>query len=156
VELRVKSDLLHLTDGWDFISCCDKDIEEIGHACLHYIAAADCSYDIDDHNYNNPDPHAGLIGDCTMFAHPQQKMMGKVKKGGATNMPTASIRERAPSALVITSPACVYTHASTLSTPTASSPGSPRQVQCVPYSRHYLRAYSARSMTWGTEIKLQQ
>ncbi len=125
--------------GGDFISCHDDEDKEISHASLHGIAMADCTYNADYHNYGNHDTPShctGWVGDCAMFTHPQQRMMGKVKKGEAMTTPTASIMGHAPSAMMSTSPACAYAycHASTLSTPTATSPGSPRGDQCVPFA----------------------
>ncbi len=55
MELRDKSDLLHPTDGGDFISHCNDNNEEIGSASLLDIVTVDCAYNKDYHNYDNCD-----------------------------------------------------------------------------------------------------
>jgi hypothetical protein len=148
-------------DGGDFISCPDNNNKEIGCASLHDVATAYCAYDADCHDYYNHNAHPNCAfwgGDCAVFSHPQQRMMGKMKKRGAMTMPTASIRGRAQSASMSTSPTRihVYCHASTLSTPTASSPGSPRGDQHFPYARQCSRPYNARLEMQGMGMGLQQ
>ncbi len=140
MELRDKSDLLHLTDGKDFISCRDDDDKEISHASPHGIAMADRAYDADYHNYGNCDAPSQLHGlgrGLCNICPPSTKDDGEGKKRETMTTPAASIMGRAPSVLMSTSPACAYAycHASTLSTPTATSPGSPRGDQCVPFAR---------------------
>ncbi len=94
MELREKSGLLHPMDGGEFISHCNDDDEEIGCASLHNVATADNTYNVDYHNYDNVMPHpnhTSWVGDYAMFPHPQQRMIGNMKKRGEMTKPTASI-----------------------------------------------------------------